>query len=154
MDIDGSIDRQGITRYTTRTLHGPAMLDPSIYLAPHDSHAAQFRDAESLTTLSIYHRSAAGEEATLSTAEYTARFQLQEHLQQAVGQAWAESAVEIDAQVGLPPLPLIAKALLARSALEQEARHAELQSEHERLKQLCASRDPELLASFESGARQ
>ena len=124
------------------------------YHAPHDSHAARFRAAESLTTLSIHHRSAAREEAALSTAEYTARFQLQEHLQQAVGQAWAESAVEVDAQVGLPPLPLIARALLARAALEQEARHAELQSEHERLKQLCASRDPELLASFESGARQ
>ena len=100
----------------------------------------------------------AREEAALSTAEYTARFQLQEHLQRAVGEAWAESAVEADAQVGLPPLPLIARALLARSAVEQEARqearHAELQREHARLKQLCASRAPELLASFESGARQ
>jgi hypothetical protein len=75
-----------------------------------------------------------------------------------VGQAWAESAVEADAQLGLPPLPLIARALLARSAVEQEAlqeaQHAELQREHARLKQLCASRAPELLASFESGARQ
>ena len=104
----------------------------------------------------------AREETALSTAEYTARFQLQEHLQRAVGEAWAESAVEADAQVGLPPLPLIARALLARSAVEQEARqeawqearHAELQREHARLKQLCASRAPELLASFESGARQ
>ena len=129
-------------------------MDIDGYHAQHDSQAARFHAAESLTTLSIHHRSAAREEAALSTAEYTARFQLQEHLQQAVGQAWAESAVEVDAQVGLPPLPLIARALLARAALEQEARHAELQSEHERLKQLCASRDPELLASFESGARQ
>ena len=66
--------------------------------------------------------------------------------------------MEADAQVGLPPLPLIARALLARSAVEQQARqeaqHAELQREHARLKQLCASRAPELLASFESGARQ
>ena len=83
-----------------------------------------------------------------------ARFQLQDHLQRAVGQAWAESAVEADAQVGLPSLPLIAKALLARSGVEQEVRYAELQSEHARLKQLCAIRDPELLASFESGARE
>ena len=113
-------------------------------------------------TLTVIHplsaRPDAREEAALSTAEYTARFQLQEHLQRAVGEAWAESAVEADAQVGLPPLPLIARALLARSAVEQEARqearHAELQREHARLKQLCASRAPELLASFESGARQ
>ena len=128
----------GITRYTTRPLHGAAMLGPSE--PRHNVHPSA--------------RPAAREETALSTAEYTAHFQLQEHLQRAVGQAWAESAVEADTQVGLPPLPLIARALLARSAVEQEARHAELQIEHERLKQLCASRAPELLASFESGARQ
>ena len=89
----------------------------------------------------------------LSTAEYTARVQLQQHLEHAVSRAWAESGTEADAQLGLPPLPFIAHALLTRAGQGQQAELAALRSEHERLRRLCASRNPELLSEFERRGR-